>query len=186
MKKYLKLILSFVVVLLIGVVIYQQLFAPAQPPVTPVDPNNNQQQNVDPTPVDPAPVDPTPAVDPIEELKKKVPEDGMYSTKDEVALYIHLYEHLPSNFMTKKEAKKKGWKSGALDRVVKGYSIGGDVFGNNEGLLPKKSGRTYYECDIDTVGQKKRGTKRIVFSSDGLVYYTEDHYEHFELLYGEP
>ena len=63
--------------------------------------------------------------------------------------------------------------------------IGGDVYGNYEGLLPKKKGRTYYECDIDTLHKKSRGAKRIVFSSDGLIYYTKDHYEHFELLYGE-
>ena len=64
--------------------------------------------------------------------------------------------------------------------------IGGDRFGNREGRLPKKSGRYYMECDIDTIGASARGTKRIVFSNDGLVYYTEDHYQTFELLYGEP
>ena len=63
--------------------------------------------------------------------------------------------------------------------------IGGDRFGNYEGLLPEKDGRTYYECDIDTLGAETRGVKRIVYSSDGFIYYTEDHYESFELLYGE-
>ena len=65
-------------------------------------------------------------------------------------------------------------------------AIGGSRFGNREGLLPKEQGRTYTECDIDTVGENSRGAKRIVFSNDGLVYYTDDHYESFELLYGEP
>ena len=64
-------------------------------------------------------------------------------------------------------------------------AIGGDKFGNREGLLPKKNGRQYYECDIDTVGKSSRGAKRIVFSDDGLIYYTDDHYESFTLLYGE-
>ena len=54
-----------------------------------------------------------------------------------------------------------------------------------EGLLPEKEGRVYTECDIDTLGAEKRGARRIVFSNDGLIYYTEDHYESFELLYGE-
>ena len=63
-------------------------------------------------------------------------------------------------------------------------NIGGDRFYNKEGLLP--SGHTYYECDIGTTGGRNRGAKRIVFSSDGLVYYTNDHYESFTLLYGEP
>ncbi|MBR2809541.1 MAG: ribonuclease [Erysipelotrichaceae bacterium] len=116
----------------------------------------------------------------------KVKEDGQYSSKDEVALYIHLYNHLPDNFLTKSEAKKKGWSSGSLDSVLPGYSIGGDRFQNREGLLPKKDGRVYYECDIDTVGRSQRGEKRIVFSNDGLIYYTDDHYESFELLYGDP
>ena len=49
----------------------------------------------------------------------------------------------------------------------------------------EEDGRTYTECDIDTLGASKRGAKRIVFSNDGLIYYTEDHYETFEPLYGE-
>ena len=52
-------------------------------------------------------------------------------------------------------------------------------------LLPKADGRTYYECDIDTIGKTSRGAKRIIFSNDGLIYYTEDHYESFTQLYGE-
>ncbi len=113
-------------------------------------------------------------------------EDGEYTSKEEVALYIHLYGHLPSNFITKSEARKLGWESskGNLWKVAPGKSIGGDRFGNYEGLLPEKKGRDYYECDIDYDGGY-RDEKRIVFSDDGLVYYTEDHYETFELLYGE-
>ena len=65
------------------------------------------------------------------------------------------------------------------------YFIGGSRFGNYEGLLPEAEGRTYTECDIDTLGAEKRGAKRIVFSNDGLIYYTDDHYASFTLLYGE-
>ena len=65
----------------------------------------------------------------------------------------------------------------------KGTAIGGSRFGNYEGLLPEAKGRTYTECDIDTVGRSSRGAKRVVFSNDGLVYYTGDHYESFELVY---
>lgn len=112
-------------------------------------------------------------------------EDGSYYSKDEVALYIYQYGKLPGNFISKKDAEKQGWKSGPLDKILPGMAIGGSRFGNHEGLLPEKKGRTYTECDIDTLGKKKRGSKRIVFSNDGLIYYTEDHYESFELLYGE-
>ncbi len=112
-------------------------------------------------------------------------EDGTYSSKDEVAQYIYIYGHLPSNYITKKEAEKLGWQGGSLEPYAPGKCIGGSHFGNYEGLLPEKDGRTYTECDIDTLGSDKRGAKRIVFSNDGLIYYTEDHYESFELLYGE-
>ncbi len=111
--------------------------------------------------------------------------DGSYTSKADVALYIHTYGELPGNFMTKKEAEALGWSGGSLGKYAEGMSIGGDRFGNYEGILPKTKGRTYKECDIDTLGKKSRGAKRIVFSNDGLVYYTEDHYESFELLYGE-
>lgn len=112
-------------------------------------------------------------------------EDGSYTTKEDVALYIHIYGRLPNNFITKSEARKLGWESNSLEPFAPGKCIGGDRFGNYEGLLPEKDGRTYTECDIDTLGKDKRGTKRIVFSNDGLIYYTGDHYQSFELLYGE-
>ena len=113
-------------------------------------------------------------------------EDGTYTSKEDVSAYLEIYGHLPSNFITKKEAKKMGWISneGNLGEVAPGMSIGGDYFGNYEGLLPEADGRDYYECDIDFNGTY-RNSKRIVFSNDGLIYYTEDHYESFELLYGE-
>ena len=112
-------------------------------------------------------------------------KDGVYTTKDDVALYIYTYGELPSNFITKKEAQDLGWEGGSLELYAPGYCIGGSHFGNYEGKLPEKPGREYTECDIDTLGKKSRGAKRIVFSNDGLIYYTGDHYETFELLYGE-
>lgn len=115
-----------------------------------------------------------------------LPEDGQYDDKDNVALYIHLYGKLPSNYMAKQEAEAQyGWTGGALDVLAPGRAIGGSRFGNYEGLLPDREGRVWTECDIGTVGGTSRGAKRIVFSNDGLIYYTDDHYESFELLYGE-
>ena len=110
--------------------------------------------------------------------------DGIYTSKEDVALYIHTYGCLPKNFMTKSEARELGWEGGSLEEYAPGMCIGGDRFGNYEGLLPED--RDYTECDIDTLGAEKRGAKRIVFSDDGLIFYTDDHYESFELLYGEP
>ena len=118
--------------------------------------------------------------------ERKIDEDGSYTDKENVALYIHTYGKLPQNYINKKTAESLGWTSGeAVSSFAPGKSIGGDRFGNYEQLLPKKKGRQYYECDIDAYGKKSRGAKRIVFSNDGLIYYTDDHYESFELLYGE-
>ena len=112
--------------------------------------------------------------------------DGSYTSKEDVALYIHAFGCLPPNFITKEEARDLGWEGGGLDDYAYGKCIGGDRFGNYEDLLPDASGRKWTECDIDTLHKNSRGAKRIVFSNDGLIYYTGDHYESFELLYGEP
>lgn len=112
-------------------------------------------------------------------------EGGEYTSAEDVALYLHLYAHLPQNFITKKDARALGWNGGGLDDYADGKCIGGDRFGNYEGLLPDAPGREYHECDIDTLHAVSRGAKRIVYSNNGLIYYTEDHYESFILLYGE-
>ncbi len=139
--------------------------------------NNEEEASVSETneAEEPAPEESGPAID----------ENGEYTSKDEVALYIHTYGKLPSNFITKNEARDLGWDGGSLEPYAPGKSIGGDYFGNYEGLLPEKRGRKYTECDIDTKGRSSRGEKRIVFSNDGLIYYTDDHYSSFTLLYGE-
>ena len=114
----------------------------------------------------------------------EITEDGTYTTKNDVALYLHVYGHLPDNFITKKEAKALGWGGGSLEQYAPGKCIGGDRFGNYEKLLP--ADRSYHECDINTLGAKSRGAERLVFSGDGLIYYTGDHYNTFTLLYGTP
>lgn len=116
-----------------------------------------------------------------------IAEDGTYTSRDDVALYLHTYGRLPSNYITKKEAEELGWKkkqgaAGQLDAVAPGKSIGGSRFGNYEGQLPDKKGRHYYECDIN-YDKGSRGAERLVYSDDGLIYYTGDHYKTFELLY---
>ena len=121
--------------------------------------------------------------------KYEIDKDGTYTNKEEVALYIYTYKKLPKNFITKNEAKKLGWvpSKNNLGKVAKGMSIGGDVFGNYEKILPIIDGRKYYECDIDFDGKKRNG-KRIVYADDfngdiGFIYYTDDHYKTFERLY---
>ena len=113
-------------------------------------------------------------------------ETGYYTSKEEVALYIHTYDKLPGNFITKKEAMKLGWQSSKANlwEVSDKMSIGGDRFGNREQRLPEEKGRQYFEADIDYDGGY-RGSKRVVYSKDGLIYYTDDHYDSFTLLYGK-
>jgi len=117
-----------------------------------------------------------------DEADPGIDEDGTYNSAEDVALYLFTYNHLPSNYISKSEARDLGWTGGSVEKVAPGCAIGGDKFGNREGVLPQG---TYHECDIDTIGENSRGAKRIVYSDDGRIYYTEDHYESFTLLYGE-
>ena len=114
---------------------------------------------------------------------ESIDEDGSYTTREDLALYIHTYGHLPGNFVTKEEARAAGWEGGGLDEVLPGMCLGGDRFGNREGLLPEATGRSWTECDVNTLHAKSRGAERIVFSNDGLIYYTGAHYDSFTLLY---
>ena len=101
-----------------------------------------------------------------------------------IADYIFEHGELPDNFITKKEAQNLGWDSSwnYVSDVAPGKSIGGDKFGNYEGRLPSKKGRQWYEADCYyTTG--KRNAYRILFSNDGLVYYTNDHYETFTQMF---
>ncbi|MBQ1449977.1 MAG: hypothetical protein IIZ12_03475 [Eggerthellaceae bacterium] len=113
-----------------------------------------------------------------------VKEDGEYTSKDEVALYIHLYGHVPSNYITKTKARRAGWVNteGNLWDILPGKSIGGGGYSNDDGALPDAPGREWFECDIDYDGGY-RNSKRIVYSNDGLIFYTGDHYNTFEQLY---
>lgn len=193
MKKWPALLLAVILLVSLAACGPAQIAAPAQQPsqeLTLLPPEEKQNTDLVLLPPDPAPPseEQTPEAPPAEEPPAQEPaldEDGSYTSKEDVALYIHLYGRLPDNFITKKEAEALGWSGGSLEPYAPGKCIGGSYFGNYEGLLPKKKGRSYTECDIDTLGKKSRGSKRIVFSNDGLIYYTEDHYNTFELLYGE-
>lgn len=121
----------------------------------------------------------------IDETDDYLKKDGSYTSKEDVMNYLIQYGKLPGNFITKKEARKLGWSGGSLEPYAPGKCIGGDYFGNYEEVLPVVSGRTYHECDIDTLNAKSRGAKRIIYSDDGQIYYTEDHYKSFTLLYGD-
>lgn len=148
----------------------------------PPRPSWNEQETEPPQTLPPQtdpPETQPPETDPPEN-KPSLDPNGSYTTKNDVALYIHLYGRLPNNFVTKNQAEDLyGWNGGSLSKY--GMCIGGDRFYNNEGRLP--SGYTYYECDIDTLYSSKRGAKRLVFTYSGIIYYTSDHYRTFTRLY---
>ena len=110
-----------------------------------------------------------------------VPEDP--DDEAGVALYLYTYGELPPHFISKARARELGWQGGEIEDFLPGAAIGGDRFGNYEKRLPV--GAAYYECDIDTVGRRSRGAKRLIYTADGQIYATHDHYETFTLLYGE-
>lgn len=110
-------------------------------------------------------------------LPEGLPEEGeFYYDVENVVLYLELYHELPLNYITKKEAEKRGWQGGSVEDYVEDAAIGGDYFGNYEGLLPEDD---YKECDIDTYHYKNRGSRRLIYTDDGKYYYTGNHYESF-------
>ena len=188
MKKYVSLLLAllFAVVLAACAAAPQGSSAADEPPaeLTLLPGDNTPEELATPqAETDGADALSPPEAEPVEDAA--LSETGSYDSKEDVALYLHLYGHLPDNYITKKEAEALGWTGGSLEPYAPGKCIGGSRFGNYEGLLPAADGRRYAECDIDTLGKPSRGAKRIVYSNDGLVYYTGDHYASFELLYGE-
>ena len=122
-------------------------------------------------------------------IEEDPPDDAFelpVTDPQQIVNYLEIYGELPENFITKDQAKALGWDSryNYVGEVAPGKSIGGDRFGNNEGLLPNRKGRTWYECDANYKG-RKRGAERVVFSSDGLYYYTDDHYASFTQMFPE-
>lgn len=114
------------------------------------------------------------------QINEKLPVYGeYYYDLENVVLYLEEYDELPQNYITKSEARALGWDGGSVEKYKEGAAIGGDRFGNREGLLPEAKDRSYTECDIDTNGYSSRGSRRLVFSNDGLYFYTDDHYESF-------
>lgn len=141
--------------------------------------DENPTETTADVPTETAPTDTTNQEEDSASVKLPI-EGGYYYDLENVVLYLYLYDELPPNYITKNEADALGWSGGSVERYQEGAAIGGDRFGNREGLLPAAGGRQYTECDIDTQGASSRGAKRLVFSNDGLYFYTDDHYESFD------
>jgi len=116
-------------------------------------------------------------------LTLPAPRPTFGSSLSDVSKSVFKNGSLPDNFITKAEAKALGWnqKAGNLDAVAPGKSIGGDVFGNKEGLLPSAPGRTWFEADLNYSGGY-RGGERLLYSNDGKLFYSGDHYKTFQQI----
>ena len=106
-----------------------------------------------------------------------------YATQDGTAgadYWLKYYKKLPDCYITKTDARKQGWisKKGNLAEVLPGKVIGGDSYYNDDGRLPVQAGRMWFEADIDYTGGY-RGFGRILYSNDGLIFVTYDHYNTF-------
>ncbi|MDD7306454.1 MAG: ribonuclease domain-containing protein [Peptoniphilaceae bacterium] len=115
------------------------------------------------------------------EAEESIEEDKPYYKMEDVAAYIHLYNKLPKNYLSKKQAREKGWlsKENNLWLVTEKGVIGGDRFGNYEKTLPDSS---YKEADVNYEGGK-RGKERLVYDEKGNIFYSKDHYKTFERIY---
>jgi guanyl-specific ribonuclease Sa len=135
------------------------------------------------------------AEDSKEDIKETVPKNSTAEKKSiqnsqnidslteekRVTDYLKENGELPDYYITKKEAQREGWvaKEGNLCDVLPGRAIGGDIFTNREKTLPVKKGRIWYEADIN-YDCGRRNAQRIVYSNDGLIFVTHDHYKNFE------
>lgn len=136
----------------------EKVFKPRQQPVPPAATPRQQTSG-------------TTAIAGIEEL-----------TNQEVVInYLKKHGRLPDYYLTKSKARKGGWVAAKnnLCNVLPGKAIGGDVFSNFERRLPVKKGRKYYEADIN-YNCGKRTAERLVYSNDGLIYISPDHYQSFQ------
>ena len=98
-----------------------------------------------------------------------------------VARYLQTHHQLPDYYIGKSEARRAGWvaSKGNLCDVLPGKAIGGDRFSNREHRLPEQSGRSWQEADVNfRCGH--RNSDRLLYSSDGLIYLTTDHYRSFK------
>lgn len=98
--------------------------------------------------------------------------------------YLIEYGQLPNNFITK--GSQETWMVRRQFRTLRPRQMyWRRLFWQLRKSSPVVSGRTYHECDIDTLNAKSRGAKRIIYSDDGQIYYTDNHYKSFTLLYGD-
>ncbi|MBQ2956300.1 MAG: hypothetical protein IJE08_07550 [Clostridia bacterium] len=121
-----------------------------------------------------------------EDMQSKITECGIISMTAGTATqmgtrgadwWLKEFGQLPDNYITEKQAEEKGWikDEGNLQQVAPGKLIGYKRYENYNGHLPSRPGREWYEADLDC-DSNFRGRKRVVYSNDGLIFVTYDHF----------
>ncbi len=88
-------------------------------------------------------------------------------------------EGLPDYYISKEDALAIGWKlSKWPSNFVPGKTITAGLYKNLDGHLPQATGRIWHEADIN-YKTGKRNSQRVLWSNDGLIFVTYDHYETF-------
>lgn len=173
--------LRLIVLVIAGVIALASSFFETETPDRPDAPTDPVEVNIE-QPTGQTPDTAAPESDSAHSNDLAKLNQGVLRGPEEVAIVQHLVEHgtLPSSFITKREADKLGWNpsEGNLRDVAPGKSIGGDRFFNREKELPDAPGRKYFEADLNYDGGR-RGAERLVYSDDGLIYVTRDHYRSF-------
>lgn len=120
---------------------------------------------------------------PVSSRQNSSSDISVLTQQQRVADYLRQHQQLPAYYLRKGDARKQGWDpaKGNLCQVLPGRAIGGDRFSNREGGLPDKNGRRWFEADVN-YQCGRRGTDRMLYSSDGLIFVTRDHYRHFEAV----
>lgn len=116
----------------------------------------------------------------IKKLKALLAGEATNKGENGADWWLKHYGILPDYYITSNEAKKFGWnpKLGNLSTVCQGKMIFGGVYKNINKHLPTNYNRIWYEADIN-YNNGYRGTERILFSNDGLIFVTYDHYKTF-------
>ncbi len=116
----------------------------------------------------------------IEKLKSLFAGEATDKGTDGADWHLKYTGKLPEYYISRMDAKKlrRNPKNNYLDDSASGYMLYGGQYFNRNGHLPEKQGRIWYEADIDYMSGK-RNSKRILFSNDGLMFITYDHYQTF-------
>ena len=89
------------------------------------------------------------------------------------------FQKLPEYYITLSEAIKHGWQNGKSPaKYFPNKMIAGGIYKNQNHHLPDAPNRIWYEADINYY-EGKRNRHRILWSNDGLIFVTYDHYQTF-------